>query len=152
MQDTVVIYTSDHGQNFNPARLTHCTVEDPDPREGLVPLFVITGDDALRARLADAAAASRGRASHFSIMPTVLELLGYGHDDIAAIYGESLLQPNMRAPAFTTGDIFGLFAAKQRWHPIDLNRDYLEPEAMSLPTGEPNLSAQTIKPDAAVVR
>ncbi len=152
LKDTVIIYTSDHGQAFNPARLTHCTVEDPNPREGFVPLFVITGNEALRARLAAAADASRGHASHFSIVPAVLELLGYAHDDIDRMYGESLLEKNARPPAFTTGDIFGLFAAQQRWHPIDLGRDYLEPAATSSPTGQPNLSARTMKPNSALVR
>lgn len=147
LKDTVIIYTSDHGQNFNPARLTHCTVEDPDPREGLVPLFVITGNDALRSKLAAAAEASRGHASHFAIVPTVLELLGYGHDDVEKMYGESLLEKDARDPAFTTGDIFGLFAKQARWHPLDLSRDYLEPAA----TVQPNMSAITPKP-AAVVR
>ena len=114
-----------------------------------MPLFVITGNDALRTRLAAAADASRGHAGHFSIVPTVLELLGYGHEDIEKIYGESLLEKNARPPAFTTGDIFGLFASKQRWHPIDLNRDYLEPEATA---AQPSLSAQTGKPDGVLLR
>ncbi len=123
LKDTVIIYTSDHGQNFNPARLTHCTVEDPDPREGLVPLFVITGkrcaartpcrrcgrEPRPRKSLLDHA----DRAGAARLWP----------DDIAGIYGDLLLQPNKRAPAFTTGDIFGLFAMQQRWHPIDLSRN-----------------------------
>lgn len=147
-KDTVIIYTSDHGQNFNPARLTHCTVEDPDPREGLVPLFVITDNDALRARFAAAAEASRGHASHFSIVPTVLELLGYSHDDIEKTYGESLLEKNTRAPGFTTGDIFGLFSSKVRWHPLDLNKNYLEPAATSQKPAQSSVSV----PASTVVR
>ncbi|HEX5507131.1 MAG TPA: sulfatase-like hydrolase/transferase, partial [Pseudolabrys sp.] len=102
LKDTVIIYTSDHGQNFNPARLSHCTVEDPDPREGLVPLFVITDNDALRARFAAAAEASRGHASHFSIVPTVLQLMGYSREDVDKMYGESLLEKNTRPAGFTT--------------------------------------------------
>ncbi|HVV60501.1 MAG TPA: sulfatase-like hydrolase/transferase [Pseudolabrys sp.] len=131
LKDTVIIYTSDHGQNFNPARLSHCTVEDPDPREGLVPLFVYTDNKELKSRFADAAKASMGHASHFSIIPTVLELFGYGHEDVEKIYGESLLEKNTRPPEFTTGDIFGLFSSKVRWHPLDLTKSYLEPAAIS---------------------
>jgi lipid A ethanolaminephosphotransferase len=149
LKDTVIIYTSDHGQNFNPDRISHCTVEDPDPREGLVPLFVITDNDALRARLAAAAMVSRGHASHFSIVPTVLELLGYGHDDIEKIYGESLLEKNARPAAFTTGDIFGLFSSKVRWHPLDLGKDYLEPAALA---ANGNVSAHESVPDGPLVR
>jgi lipid A ethanolaminephosphotransferase len=149
LKDTVIIYTSDHGQAFNPDRLTHCTVEDPDPREGLVPLFIITDNDELRARFAEAAVASRDHASHFSIVPTVLELLGYGHDDIEKIYGESLLEKDARPAAFTTGDIFGLFSSKVRWHPLDLSKDYLEPAALLLGRG---LSARETKSNGAVAQ
>jgi lipid A ethanolaminephosphotransferase len=133
--DTVIIYTSDHGQAFNPKHFTHCSVEDPDPREGLVPLFVVTGNAALRARLAAAAEASRGHGSHFAIAPTVLDLLGYKQDAVAMAYGASLLDKSTRQPEFTSGDIFGLFTEKPRWHPIDLSRDYLEPSAMDAISG-----------------
>ncbi len=148
LKDTVIIYTSDHGQNFNPKRLSHCTVEDPDPREGLVPLFVITDNDELRARFTAAAEASRGHASHFSIVPTVLQLMGYSRDAVDKIYGESLLEKNTRPAAFTSGDIFGLFSSKVRWHPLDLNRNYLErvkpqaaPSGVSMRMPQPGLAA-----------
>ena len=128
LEDSVIIYTSDHGQNFQPGRLTHCTVEAPDPREGLVPLFVITGNEALRARLARAASESAGHASHFAIAPTVFELLGYDRADVVATFGPSLFDRSTRKTEFTSGDIFGLFSQPRR-HPIDLSRDYLEHEA-----------------------
>ena len=131
--DTVIIYTSDHGQAFDPKHFTHCTVDDPDPREGLVPLFVVTGNAALRAQLEAAAKASRGHGSHFAIAPTVLDLLGYSEEAVAKTYGGSLLRKSARAPEFTTGDIFGLFTDKPRWHPVDLAHDYLERDAFPKP-------------------
>lgn len=149
LKDTVIIYTSDHGQNFQPGRLTHCTVEDPDSREGLVPLFVITDNADLRARLTAAAAASRGHGSHFAIVPTVLELLGYGKADIAKTFGPSLLEKSARKTEFTSGDIFGLFAEPRR-HPIDLGKDYLEPAAIA--AGKPNVSARSGQTNGATVR
>jgi glucan phosphoethanolaminetransferase (alkaline phosphatase superfamily) len=130
LQDTVIIYTSDHGQAFNPDHFTHCSVENPDPREGFVPLFAATANDALRARLTEAAAVSHGHGSHFSIAPTVLTLLGYSQDAVAKTYGASLLTKSSRLPEFTTGDIFGLFAAEPRRHLIDLGQDYREPGPM----------------------
>jgi len=139
LKDTVIIYTSDHGQNLQPGRLSHCSVENPDPREGLVPLFVITDNEALRARLAKAAAESRGHGSHFAIVPTVLELLGFGHADIAKAFGPSLLDKSGRKTEFTSGDIFGLFAEPRR-HPVDLGKEYLEPAALTVE--KPSLSAR----------
>ena len=148
LKDTVIIYTSDHGQNLQPGRLTHCSVENPDPREGLVPLFVITDDPGLRERFAAAADESRGHGSHFAIPPTVLELLGFSHKDVATKFGASLLDKSSRKTEFTSGDIFGLFAAPRR-HPIDLGKDYLEPAALT--AGKPSLSARNGMTDAAAV-
>jgi lipid A ethanolaminephosphotransferase len=129
LEDTVVIYTSDHGQNFQPNRFAHCSVEDPDPREALVPLWVATRDAGLKARLAAAAQVTRGHASHFQIVPTVLQLLGYAPAEVERVYGASLFEPHTETAAFTSGDVFGLFAREVRWHPIDLTHNYLEPEA-----------------------
>jgi glucan phosphoethanolaminetransferase (alkaline phosphatase superfamily) len=135
LNDTVIIYTSDHGQSLVPGQLTHCTVENPDPRQGLVPLFVIAGDEIMRSRFATAAKASVGHGSHFSIVPTALQLFGYNDADVASVYSDTLLEKDINAPAFTTGDIFGLFSTKVLWHPIDLHRDYLEPPATALQSG-----------------
>jgi lipid A ethanolaminephosphotransferase len=133
LNGAVVLYTSDHGQAFDPDRLSHCTVEDPDPREALVPLFVTASDPALRQRFVAGAQTSRGHASHFSLAPTLMELFGYAKGDIASAYGPSLFERNAERPAFTTGDIFGLFSNRVRWHPIDLDGAYLEPEAIVTP-------------------
>ncbi len=120
LRDSAVIYTSDHGQNLDPKKLTHCTIEDPAPSEGLVPLFAITDDARLKARLARGAQDSFGYASHFSIAPTILQLFGYSHAQVAAHYGTSMFDGSREAAAFTSGDVFGLFSGKVRWHPIDL--------------------------------
>jgi glucan phosphoethanolaminetransferase (alkaline phosphatase superfamily) len=139
--DAVVLYTSDHGQNFAEGRLTHCTVEDPDRREALVPLFVTASSAALRERFAAGARTSRGHASHFSLAPTLLELFGYAKPDIAEAYGPSLFERNDDPPRFTSGDIFGLFSQRVRWHAIDLDRTYLEPDAPA--TSPRDVSAAT---------
>ena len=127
LTDTAIIYTSDHGQLFDPRRLSHCSVEQPDPREALVPLLTMAGDEGLRARLAAGAEANRGRATHFLIAPTVLELLGYAGDQVRSAYGGgSLLAKSGDAPMFTSGDVFNLFSSKVRRHPIDLGQPYRE--------------------------
>jgi arylsulfatase A-like enzyme len=131
LKDTVIIYTSDHGQVLRPGRLSHCSIEEPDPREALVPLFVATDDEGLRSRFGSAATLQRGQASHFSIGPTALELMGYSVADITELSTASLLPQNVRTPdatpsRFTTGDIFALFTSRTRWHDIDLHASYLE--------------------------
>jgi lipid A ethanolaminephosphotransferase len=130
-EDIAFVYTSDHGQLLDPDRLTHCVVENPDPRMALVPLLGYASNDALQAELNAGAAVSRGKASHFQIAPTLLSWMGYNRADIATRYDESLTQGPSREPAYTVGDIFGLFSENVIWHGIDLNASYLEQPELS---------------------
>ena len=59
-------------------------------------------------------------ASHFEIAPTVRQLLGYPRQPVMAKFGPSLFDANREAAAFTSGDVFGLFSSKVRWHSVDL--------------------------------
>jgi len=125
LSHSAVFYTSDHGQQFDPARLTHCSVRDADPREGLVPLLLISGDPDLKSRFAEAAAINYDRASHFGIFPTVLQIMGYPPGFVRETFGEDLLSQINTQQAFTSGDVFGLFA-EVNWNPVDVHARYLE--------------------------
>jgi hypothetical protein len=57
-----------------------------------------------------------------------------------------LLEANSEPPAFTTGDIFGLFSKNARWHAIDLAADYLEPAAKATATARPSITAGAPSP------
>jgi glucan phosphoethanolaminetransferase (alkaline phosphatase superfamily) len=140
---TVVLYTSDHGEQFDPRRMPHCTIEAPDPRVAFVPLFAITDEIELRARFDAAARESHGHGSHFTLVPSILQLMGYSPADVRQRYGESLLEPNKLPPFFTTGDIFNLFSATVRKHSIDLEQTYLETEARVQPTRAAKISDKT---------
>ena len=133
LSDTLIIYTSDHGQNLDPARLTHCSTEDPHPREGLVPMLAITGNAALLERFRQAAAMNTNATTHFNIAPTLLLMMGYDRKALDALYGPSLLDrlPRQPLPAFSYGDIFGLFSDEVHWQTVDPNADLLE-----MPLGE----------------
>jgi lipid A ethanolaminephosphotransferase len=133
LDDTVMIYTSDHGQAFDPRALTHCSVDDPNPREAVVPLFVATDDEALAARFAGVAARSEGGESHFSIAPTLLELFGYDLAGMDRRFPSSLLNGGEVPDFFTTGDIFGLFSDTRR-HVADPTMPRLEQNAPGLAT------------------
>jgi glucan phosphoethanolaminetransferase (alkaline phosphatase superfamily) len=77
LDDALVIYTSDHGQNLTSGRLTHCSTKNPDPREALVPLLAITGIEPIDEALRYGAHVNKNAASHFAIIPTVLGFMGY---------------------------------------------------------------------------
>src|SRR5262249_2416379 len=96
-----------------------------DPREGLVPLFLISDDPDLKSRFVEAAAVNRDRANHFAIFPTVLEIMGYPLGFVRETFGEDLLSKINSRPAFTSGDVFGLFT-EVNWIPLDTHARYLE--------------------------
>jgi lipid A ethanolaminephosphotransferase len=143
LTNTVVLYTSDHGQQFDPRRLPHCTIEAPDPRQALVPLLAITDEVELRARFDAAARESHGHGSHFGLIPSILQLMGYSPANVRQRYDESLLEPNKQTPLFTTGDIFTLFSDRVLTHTIDLEQTYLETEARVQPSEAAQVSDTT---------
>ncbi len=129
LDNTLIIYTSDHGQNLSSTALSHCSVKNADPREALVPLFAMTDEPRLRERLSAGARTNWGYASHFSIAPTLLDVFGFKPQDIASKYGPSLFEKPDPETEFTSGDIFGLISEKIHWNKIDLSKSYLEQAA-----------------------
>ena len=118
LTETALIYTSDHGQNLSNGHLTHCSTTNPDPVEGLVPLFATTGDKALLARFQQGAALNFNHTSHFAIAATMLELMGYAPTDVAANYLPPLFVKYTGPLSFSYRDIFGVFSGKVNWVPV----------------------------------
>jgi lipid A ethanolaminephosphotransferase len=132
LDDTLVLYTADHGQNFVTGRQTHCSTRGADPREGLVPMLALTDQPDLRVRLKAAAKTNWAATSHFQIMPALLDVMGYDNAMISERYGASLFEAAPTPARFSSGDVFGLFTTSINWNDIDLTHDYLEPQAKSL--------------------
>jgi glucan phosphoethanolaminetransferase (alkaline phosphatase superfamily) len=128
LTQAVMIYTGDHGQRFEPGRLTHCQTTDVDPATGSVPMLVYAPPGQLREKFHAAIHLSKGRATHFQIAPTVYQLLGYSEADISKGYDESLFTGSQRPSQFTSGDVFGLFGNQVNLNPINLTKSYLQAE------------------------
>jgi len=114
--DSIVIYTSDHGQNLlDRGIVTHCSSRDPHPLEGVVPILVVGGPAELREAFAQAARQNLDRASHLEIFPTLLELFGFDATRRMR-YGPSLLDARTPGalPAFSYGPVIGL-ARDPQW-------------------------------------
>jgi lipid A ethanolaminephosphotransferase len=129
LSNTTLIYTSDHGQWFNPNHFPHGAMIDPDPRTGIVPLWAYSSDKITVQRFKDGARKCRGKASHFLIAPTLYELMGYARDDIAQIYEGSMFAGTQVTPRMSTGDVFGFFNSTPMFWDVDLARDYFEHDA-----------------------
>lgn len=78
--DTLVIYTSDHGQSLSEGgvKLPHCSFNGRmRTGEAAVPLMAFSSDPRVHARLTSGAFGNFGRTSHYNITSTVLSVMGY---------------------------------------------------------------------------
>jgi len=108
-EDTVLIYTSDHGQNLldNGKKLTHCSSSNTSPYEGLVPLIVYTGNKSYINKFEIASNKNKDKASHFNIFPTVLSIFGYKNSDVENLHGITLFGDIWEPRKFISGLLSG---------------------------------------------
>jgi hypothetical protein len=121
LDNTVLIYTSDHGQNLmdDGRAITHCGQIPASLNEVTVPLFAMTGEPALAQKLEQAASIKYGKASHFEIFPTVLILFGFDPVEVQNRYHPSLFSPEIRNTGVTTGIVMDRLGVKPRWFTRD---------------------------------
>lgn len=75
--DTVVVYTSDHGQNFGPGH-SHCNAgDDVSPQEWSVPILIWSGNVQVRATVKALSEQSHRPLSHFDLINLVHTMLGW---------------------------------------------------------------------------
>lgn len=91
MDDLLLIYTSDHGQNLA-SRAAHCSGEH-NPAEYSTPLVVLSEAKEIRGLLAGAPQRMKDRTSHLNAFSTLLYGLGYEQNWIEATYGPTLAGP-----------------------------------------------------------
>lgn len=121
LKNTVIIYTSDHGQNLleDGSPLTHCRLQNVTDNEVLVPLFVITKNPTLLQRFQSAAEINRNRANHFQIFPTVLSIMGYDRKAVRDTYYLELLDRVETSPGFTTAAVIEQFGRHSKWRSLN---------------------------------
>ena len=123
LQNSVLFYTSDHGQRLQAGKASHCTVVDPDPREALVPLLVAASAPDMHRRFQEGAQMNFARADHFSITPSILLLMGYSPVELEQNYHYSLFTPIQVAPYFTC---WGCYRYLRRHYALELDRSYVK--------------------------
>ncbi len=109
---TVVVYTSDHGQNLKDSgiRIAHASLENTKSDESDVPLWLYAPNKFLDGRVP----AEKGGRHHEEIFGTLLLLQGYDRAFVSSQYGNTLFDPPARKPRyFITGDVLGRGKAKK---------------------------------------
>lgn len=118
-EETLVIYTSDHGQSLveNNTKWTHCSSGPSTVNgEGLVPLLVYARPETPFSRLLrENGRDFPGKYSNFQVFPTLLIGLGYPVDLVTQSYGNSLLDP----PPATRQFLRGGDVRQLEWQTVD---------------------------------
>jgi len=106
--NTLLVYTSDHGQVFSEsgAGMSHCNAGPAVSRdEAIVPLFTLTSDFDWKERLSYGATVNFDRTSHFQLFPSILQALGYEEAWVRHSFGPSIIdtQGNPNGRLFWAG-------------------------------------------------
>jgi glucan phosphoethanolaminetransferase (alkaline phosphatase superfamily) len=122
---TLMVYTSDHGQNLNDiSGTTHCTMtSDPYQGEGMVPMLII--DNEQDEKILSYSHINHNKTSHFNIFSTLLYYLGYEQHDYFNHYGASLIEPVKRFGYFNYGSPFGYFGTEPKFDSANETMDYI---------------------------
>lgn len=115
--NTVVFYTSDHGQNiFDFNALTHCNsvAGSIHQEEGIVPLIVfsnfnIDGMDTATSR-------NKDKMSHFELVGSIKDFLGYSIKNQRNLLEDTSWSP---VPGFYYKNFFGSFHSTPELFPVD---------------------------------
>jgi hypothetical protein len=102
IRDVMIVYTSDHGEQFSGTGAPHCNA-NPAWQEFSVPLLLISGNQQIAQPAAAAADMLRNRVNHARIFPTLLNVMGYDLSRAEAEYGPSLLTGNVPEIYFRVG-------------------------------------------------
>lgn len=105
LRETVVVYTSDHGQSFLEGGATHADRLDPPVSQANVPL--LTWGQQIEQRFPDGAQPFHDKTSHFQIFPTLLIVMGYPEDAVVPRHGQPLWGTPPSPRVFVSGDVFG---------------------------------------------
>jgi glucan phosphoethanolaminetransferase (alkaline phosphatase superfamily) len=92
LQNTVIFYTSDHGQNLldNGHLISHGSTTNVSYYEGLVPLLIFSENNYYLEKFKIGVQKNKNKASHFNIFPTLLDIWGYKKNEYAPFHGVSL--------------------------------------------------------------
>lgn len=124
LKNTLVLYTSDHGQNLldDGSPITHCQAENPHQNEAIVPLFVVTENQELLLKFKQAAALNYNQASHFQIFPTLLEIFGFDQNMVEKTYYLNLFSKMQSPPGFVSTKLIKKFGSKAKWDRLNWHK------------------------------
>ncbi|MDP7319977.1 MAG: sulfatase-like hydrolase/transferase [Bacteriovoracaceae bacterium] len=121
LSDTLIVYTSDHGQNLmDRGVMTHCNTQTPHPYEGLVPFFVMTDNIKQLNQFKSWAKISSNKLNHFYIFPLLVDSLGYDENVLMQINENKVFVPDNALKEFSLGPLIPRFGRPIMWQSTQL--------------------------------
>lgn len=107
-EDTLIIYTADHGQSIleEGRTSTHCDSTNPPLSQGIVPLLFFINEEDSVLRSIDFKVNSY---NHYQLFPTVQKLMGYEEIEAKTFFDKV----EESSQVFVSGDIFGRVSLQQ---------------------------------------
>ncbi len=99
--DTILFYTSDHGQSIieNDRFSTHCDSTDPHLNQGIVPFLIFPKS----AKSLFTSKVHKNHYNHYQLFPSTVKLMGYDQYE----NGNSIFENPAKKQIFFSGDLFG---------------------------------------------
>lgn len=133
LKNTIIIYTSDHGQNLfddkkNDTNLLHGRSKNSIPQEAIVPMLVFTHNEIVKKQFSQMVLVNFNKCTHFQIFPTTLYLMGYDKDMVVEKYYKTLLYPMTEVVGYFEGNVrYG----KHNYKKVDPDlTKYIDPDLM----------------------
>ncbi len=121
LRRTLIVYTSDHGQNLleDGSVITHCRRENATAGEGVVPLFFMTEAQPLREQLMAGARLNFNGASHFQLFSTLIQIMGYDPAEVREPLFPDLFHrlPTSEPMGSSPARCMGRFGQAPAWKP-----------------------------------
>ncbi|MCP4137057.1 MAG: sulfatase-like hydrolase/transferase [bacterium] len=108
LKNTLIIYTSDHGQDFansNGTAVFYGRNRNAKPPEVLVPMMVITDNKEIKQSFKKAISYNIHRTMHFQIFPTILFMMGYNQKVVREKYTATLFDRIPEIVGFFQGNL-----------------------------------------------
>jgi len=123
-KDIVIVYCSDHGESImekdTPGFIGHAQDVSPPSVQAAVPILIFPFEKSKEALkgLDSNFVRNKNHASQFQVFPTLLEIMGYGHNDIMKNYGITLFD---RIDTVKRRFLSGIIINSQGQHVNDFN-------------------------------
>lgn len=114
LNETIIVYTSDHGQNLvdDGIAISHTRRENANWQEALVPFFMITKAKDIISKIQAQQQNNQNKVHHRNIFASILELMGYQQQSLDTKYPDNIFTKLTINNSFLPGPLINIWQQK----------------------------------------